>query len=139
MKEVVYVIGVFDLFHRGHLELLKRAKNLGDRLVVAINSDNMVESYKRRPYFLQEDRLEIVKSLKYVDDAFIINEYDNKEYIKKYKVNKIVHGDDWPEDSYMEQIRVTPQFLKENNCELVLLPYTDGISTSDLINEIKEA
>lgn len=139
MDKVVYVIGVFDLFHRGHLELLKRAKQLGDKLVVAVNGDDMVESYKRRPYFLENDRLEIIKALECVDEAFIIREYDNKEYIKKHKVNKIVHGDDWPEDSYMDQIRVTPQFLKENNCELVLLPYTEGISTSDLIKEIKES
>lgn len=136
MNKVVYVIGVFDLFHRGHLELLKRAKELGDKLVVAINGDDMVESYKRRPYFSESDRLELVKALKCVDDAFIIHEYDNKEYIRKHKVNVIVHGDDWPEESYMEQIRVTPEFLKENNCELVLLPYTQGISTSELIKEI---
>lgn len=139
MKKVVYVIGVFDLFHRGHLELLKRAKVLGDKLVVAINSDDMVESYKRTPFFTEDDRLEIVKALKCVDDAFIIKEYDNKEYIKKHKVNLIVHGDDWPEDSYMEQIRVTKEFLKENNAELVLLPYTEGISTSGLIDLIQKS
>ena len=139
MGKVVYVIGVFDLFHRGHLELLKRAKQLGDKLVVAVNGDDMVESYKRRPYFEEQDRLELIKALKCVDEVFIIKEYDNKEYIKKHRVNMIVHGDDWPEDSYMEQIRVTPKFLEENNCELVLLPYTKGISTSDLIKEIKES
>lgn len=139
MCKTVYVIGVFDLFHRGHLELLKRAKLLGDKLVVAVNGDDMVESYKRRPFFSEDDRLELVKALECVDEAFIIREYDNKKYIKKYKVNLIVHGDDWPEDSYLEQIRVTPKFLEENNCELVLLPYTEGISTSDVIKEIKES
>ncbi len=139
MIKTVYVIGVFDLFHRGHLELLKRAKKLGDKLVVAVNGDDMVKSYKRRPYFAEQDRLELIKALKCVDDAFIINEYDNKKHIEKYNVNIIVHGDDWPEDSYMEQIRVTPEFLEQNNCELVLLPYTKGISTSELIKEIKES
>lgn len=139
MSKVVYVIGVFDLFHRGHLELLKRAKQLGDKLVVAINGDDMVESYKRKPFFSEDDRLELVKSLCFVDEAFIINEYDNKEYIKKYGVNLIVHGDDWPEDSYLKQIRVTDAFLKEHNAELVLLPYTEGISTSGLIEVIKKS
>lgn len=139
MQGNVYVIGVFDLFHTGHVELLRRAKELGDKLIVAINSDEMVASYKRKPFLNEADRMAVVEATKYVDEAFIINEYDNKEFIKKYKITKIVHGDDWEESSYMEQIRVTPEFLKENNCELVLLPYTQGISTSELIKRIKES
>lgn len=59
----VYVIGVFDLFHFGHVELLRRAKELGDRLIVAINGDEMVASYKRRPFLSEQDRLEVVKCL----------------------------------------------------------------------------
>ena len=137
METVVYVIGVFDLFHIGHVKLLERAKALGDKLVVSVNGDDMVASYKRKPYFNEHDRLEIVKACRYVDETFIIRQYDNKEVIKKYAVNKIVHGDDWEEESYMEQICVTPEFLKENNCELVLLPYTQGVSTSKLIDQIK--
>ncbi|MBW7868447.1 MAG: FAD synthase [Brumimicrobium sp.] len=137
--ENIYVIGVFDLFHAGHVELLRRAKELGDKLIVAINGDDMVASYKRRPFFQEEDRLKIIQSCKYVDEAFIIREYDNKEYIQKYKITQIVHGDDWEENSYMNQICVTPDFLKQNNCKLVLLPYTKGVSTSDLIKKIKEA
>lgn len=136
---VIYVIGVFDLFHRGHISLLKRARAMGSRLIVAVNGDDMVESYKRRPFFSEEDRLELIKAIRYVDEAFIIREYDNKEYIKKYEVDIIVHGDDWSEESYLEQIRVSPVFLKENNCKLALLPYTEGISTSDLIEKIKSS
>lgn len=71
----VYVIGVFDLFHFGHVELLRRAKELGDRLIVAINGDEMVASYKRRPFLSEQDRLEVVKACRYVDDAFIIHGY----------------------------------------------------------------
>lgn len=138
MSKNVYVIGVFDLFHKGHVELLKNSKRLGDKLIVAINGDEMVSSYKRRPFFSEEDRLEIVKACKYVDEVFIIREFDNKEYIKRHKINIIVHGDDWEKESYMKQIRVTEEFLKLNNAELVLLPYTKGISTSDLINQIKQ-
>lgn len=137
-EKVVYVIGVFDLFHRGHLELLKRAKDLGTKLIVAVNSDAMVASYKRKPFFSQEDRLELVKALKYVDEAFIIDQYDNKEYIRNFDIDLIVHGDDWEEQSYMEQIRVDEEFLTAHGAELVLLPYTRGISTSELIKSIKE-
>lgn len=138
MKKTVYVIGVFDLFHSGHVELLRRAKALGDELIVAINGDEMVASYKRRPYLNEKDRLKVIKACRFVDEAFVIRQYDNKEIIKKHGINKIVHGDDWEEKSYMEQIRVTPEFLGENNCTLVFLPYTKGISTSDLIKRIKQ-
>lgn len=139
MQTTIYVIGVFDLFHTGHVELLKRAKALGDKLIVAINGDEMVASYKRRPYFKENDRLKIIKACRFVDEAFVIRQYDNKEVIKAYGINKIVHGDDWEEKGYMEQIRVTPEFLEKNHCELVILPYTAGISTSDLIKRIKES
>lgn len=135
--KLIYVIGVFDLFHNGHVELLRRAKEMGDKLIVAVNGDDMVASYKRRPFLNEEDRLAVIKACRYVDEAFIIRTFDNKDSIKKYKITHIVHGDDWPEHDYLRQIRVTPQFLKENNCELVLIPYTPGISTSDLINKIK--
>lgn len=139
MQKVVYVIGVFDLFHTGHVELLRRSKELGDKLIVAVNGDDMVASYKRKPFLSEANRLAVIKACKYVDDAFIIRQYDNKEYIEKYGINIIVHGDDWEVNSYMEQIRVTPEYLKEKNCELVLLPYTKGISTSELIKQIKES
>jgi len=138
MYKNVYVIGVFDLFHRGHVEFLRKAKSLGQNLIVAINGDEMVASYKRKPFYSEHDRLEIIKACKYVDEAFIIREYDNKEYIEKYKVDAIVHGNDWEKNSYMHQIRVTEDYLKEKNAELVLVPYTSGISTSQLINLIKE-
>jgi glycerol-3-phosphate cytidylyltransferase len=135
----IYVIGVFDLFHTGHVELLRRSRELGNKLIVAINGDDMVTSYKRRPYLSEEDRLAVVKACKYVDEAFIIRDYDNKEYLKKYNIDVIVHGDDWDADGYMEQIRVTKDFLDENGIALEFLPYTPGISTSDLIRKIKES
>lgn len=137
--KIIYVVGVFDLFHSGHVKLLERAKALGDKLVVAINGDEMVSQYKRRPYFSETERLEVIKACRYVDEAFIINDFDNKDVILMYGVNTIVHGDDWTGDSYMDQIRLTPEFVKENSIEFVYLPYTKGISTSDLIQKIKNS
>jgi glycerol-3-phosphate cytidylyltransferase len=133
----VYVIGVFDLFHRGHVELLKRSKALGDRLIVAINGDKMVAQYKRPPFMDETDRLEIIKNSRYVDDAFIIQSFDNKQVLIDYEIDKIIHGDDWERNSYLKQICVDDEFLTEHNIELVLLPYTPGISTGKLINMIK--
>jgi glycerol-3-phosphate cytidylyltransferase len=138
MYKNVYVIGVFDLFHRGHVEFLKKAKALGGKLIIAINGDDMVADYKRRPFYSENDRLEIINACKYVDDAFIIREYDNKQYIEQYKIDAIVHGNDWERASYLQQIRVTEEYLKEKNTELVLVPYTAGVSTSQLIKIIKE-
>lgn len=135
----VYVIGVFDLFHRGHVELLRKSKELGERLIVAINGDDMVASYKRRPFTSETDRLAVIEAIKYVDEAFVIKDYDNKEFIKKHQIDAIVHGDDWEEESYMKQICVTREFLDENGVSLILVGYTKGISTSELISNIRGA
>ncbi|MFD2512309.1 iron-containing alcohol dehydrogenase [Pontibacter locisalis] len=138
MYKNVYVIGVFDLFHKGHIELLKKARSLGNRLIVAVNGDEMVSEYKRKPFYSEEDRLEIIRNCKYVDEAFIIRGYDNKEYLEKFSIDAIVHGNDWERGSYLKQIRVTEEYLATRNIDMVLVPYTNGISTSGLIKQIKE-
>ena len=135
--DAVYVIGVFDLFHRGHVELLRRAKELGNRLIVAINDDKMVASYKRRPVVYEQDRLAVVKACRYVDDAFLVDSYDNKPLLEQYQVSVIVHGNDWDHASYLEQIRVTEEFLEKHNIEMVFLKSTEGISTTGLIRQIQ--
>src|SRR5688500_4250854 len=134
----VYVIGVFDVFHRGHVEFLKKAKALGERLIIAVNGDRLVSEYKRKPIMTEQDRLEIIKNCKLVDDAFIITEYDNKPYIEKYDINVIVHGSDWERESYLKQIHVTEEYLLDRGVELVFVPYTSGISTSGLIRQMAE-
>ena len=135
----VYVIGVFDLFHTGHVELLRRSKELGNRLIVAINGDKMVSQYKRKPYMPEVDRLKIVQSCRYVDEAFIVDGFDNKDLLIKHNISKIVHGDDWERESYLKQIRVDELFLEENSIEMVFLSYTEGISTGELIKQIKDS
>ncbi|MBC8594851.1 adenylyltransferase/cytidyltransferase family protein [Oscillospiraceae bacterium N12] len=135
----IYVIGVFDLFHTGHVELLKRAKALGDRLIVAINSDRIVESYKRKPYISERDRLAVVEACRYVDEAFVIDTFDNKEAIVKNNINIIVHGSDWAGEGYMKQIRVDQAFLDNHGVSMVFLPYTQGISTSQILESIKKS
>ena len=139
MYKTVYVIGVFDLFHRGHVALLKQAKSLGEKLIVAVNSDDLVADYKTRPVFSEEDRLTIVEACRYVDEAFVIHSYDNRNVIKKYKVDAIVHGNDWEGDNYLRQIRVTKEFLDEHSVEMVYVPYTKNISSSQIKSQIKTA
>lgn len=136
--ETVYVVGVFDLFHRGHVELLRKARDLGDRLIVAINGDEMTARYKRRPLYPEGDRLEIVRACRFVDEAFVIEEFDNRPQILKYGVTKVVHGDDWDPDSYMAQIRVTPEFALKHGVTFVYLPYWRGTSTSQIIKMLSD-
>ena len=135
----VYVIGVFDLFHTGHVELLRRSKELGDKLIVAINGDEMVNQYKRKPFMSETERLSIVEACRYVDDAFIIRKFDNKKPLIEHNISKIIHGDDWERDSYLKQIRIDEQFLEDHQIEMVFLPYTSGISTGEIIERIKQS
>lgn len=136
MKKTVYVLGVFDLFHVGHLQLLKTAKKLGDKLVVGINSDKLVREYKRDPIIPEEERLLILESCKYVDEVFIVQSFDNKQILIEKKIDLIIHGDDWTGNGYLEQIGVSEEFLQVNNIEMKYLPYFVGRSTSGIINDI---
>ncbi|ATC94424.1 adenylyltransferase/cytidyltransferase family protein [Pseudoalteromonas tunicata] len=139
MSENILVVGVFDLFHVGHLTLLEKSKALGDKLFIIVNGDKMTGEYKRTPYINENDRKRLIEALDIVDEAVISNEFDIKPYIEQFNITKIVHGDDWELNSYMEQIRCTPEYLAAQGCEIVMLPYTQGISTSALIKQIKQS
>ena len=136
--ETVLVVGVFDLFHAGHVKLLKAARALGDRLVVIINGDQLTSSYKRMPITREDDRLVMLEACRYVDAVEISNDYSIRDAIVRHGVTQVVHGDDWELESYKKQIRCDDAFLEEHGVRLVLLPYTQGISTSDIIKACAE-
>lgn len=136
--KTVFVSGVFDLFHRGHVELLNRAATFGDRLVVGVNTDRMVERYKRRPVFCEEDRLAIVKTMRCVDDAVLYGEFDLKPMVERFRPSVMVHGDDWPRESYLKQIRMTEEDLVRYGVELVFVPYWRGTSTTLIVDRLRE-
>ncbi|KKN25631.1 hypothetical protein LCGC14_0882590 [marine sediment metagenome] len=96
MKTVI-TFGTFDLFHIGHLSVLRRSAQLGDRLVVGISSDEFTYQKKSRyPIFKEEDRQKIVQALKWVDDTFIEESFDKKrQYILNQHADILVMGDDW--------------------------------------------
>lgn len=133
MSKVILVVGVFDLFHSGHVNLLRRSRELGDRLVVVVNGDALTSSYKRPPVMSEQDRLAVISACRYVDEAEISNTYSIRDVIVRHGVTAVVHGDDWEVESYKQQIRCDDAFLDEHGVELVLVPYTPGISTSDII------
>jgi glycerol-3-phosphate cytidylyltransferase len=128
MKTII-TFGTYDLLHIGHILLLKRAKELGDRLVVGVSSDkfNMVKKNKY-PFYNENDRMEIIKSIKYVDDVFLEESFEEKrKYIEKYKADILVMGSDW--NGKFDEFK--------DICNIEILDRTDNISTTDVVLKIK--
>lgn len=128
MKTVI-TYGTFDLFHVGHLNLLRRAKELGDYLIVAVSSDRFNwEEKQKKCEIPDKDRMAIVEAIKYVDKVIPEDSWEQKiEDVKKYNVDVFVIGDDW---------KGKFDFLKDY-CEVVYLPRTEGISSTQLKEDLK--
>lgn len=133
----VLLIGVFDLYHRGHVELIKKSALYGDNLFVVVNGDKFTTQYKRKPIFNEIDRLEIIKSNKNVTHAEIDNTGDAKYFVEKYNIKKIIHGNDWSHESYLNQIQISSEYALEKNLEFIYTEYYQATSTSKIIKEIK--
>lgn len=120
----VITFGTFDLFHIGHLNILRRARMLGDRLVVGVSTDALNSRKKGfNPVFAEDERMSIVGSLRYVDEVFREESLEQKaDYIRRYNAKVLVMGDDWA--GRFDQFREL--------CEVVYLPRTEGISTTDI-------
>jgi len=128
MKKVI-TYGTFDLLHVGHIEILKRAKALGDYLIVAISTDEFNEIKHKQAFYSFEDRKRILEAIKYVDLVIPEECWEQKKRdIKKYKVDIFVMGDDW-KGRFDE--------LKEY-CEVIYLPRTKGISSTLIKNSLKK-
>lgn len=117
-----YTQGTYDLFHVGHLNLLKHAKEMCDYLVVGINSDNLVKTYKHHPPVIGErDRCEIVSNIKGVDKAMLVHTLDKVELLMKIGFDVVFIGDDWKGDKRWND---TEAALRPYNVDVVYLPYT---------------
>ena len=132
MSKTILTYGTFDMFHIGHLKLLKRLSMLGDKLIVAVSSDEFNEIKGKKTIIPYAQRAEIVEAIKYVDMVIPENDWKQKVIdIKKYNVDTFAMGHDW-EGKFDE--------LKEY-CKVVYLPRTEGISTTALkqqLNKISE-
>jgi len=133
-KTKLYVGGTFDLFHPGHANLLRRAKEHADIVIVALNTDEFNEQYKgKRPVMTLAERRAVLEACRYVDVVDVnTGGADSKPTILRHRPDFILHGDDWTGDSFLRQLGVTQEFLDENGITLVYVPYTKGVSTSDL-------
>lgn len=128
MKKII-TYGTYDMFHPGHLRLLKRAKALGDHLTVAISSDEFNKLKGKSSYYSFEDRAEIVDALTIVDEVIREDNWEQKVTdIQKLNIDTFVIGDDW--EGHFD-------FLKEY-CEVIYLKRTEGISTTKIKEDLKE-
>lgn len=128
MKRII-TFGTFDVLHVGHVRILQRARLLGNHLIVGISTDALNWSKKqKKPVYSQFDRLEIVKAVAGVDEVFFEHSLEEKgEYIKEYKADVLVMGDDWA--GRFDEFK--------SLCDVVYLPRTEGISTTQLLEEIR--
>ena len=122
-----YTAGVYDLFHIGHLNLLKNAKAMCDKLVVGVTTDDLV-SYKGKKAIIPfEDRIEIVRSIKYVDAAVPQSDMDKLTMCKKLGAQILFVGDDW---YGTEKWKKYEEEFKQAGIQIVYFPYTKGVSST---------
>lgn len=125
-----YTQGVYDMFHIGHLNLLNHAKEYCDTLIVGVNSDELVKSYKHKiPVINQDERRAIVASIKAVDACVIADTLDKEEIWKSLHFDAIFIGDDWKGNPRWEQTKVD---LAKLGVDVVFLPHTEGVSSTIL-------
>ena len=135
-KVIGYTQGTFDMFHIGHLNLIKNAKRHCDYLIVGVNADDLVESYKhKRPIVPLNERVEIVRAIKYVDEVIVTTTLDKKVVWEKVRFDEIYIGDDCKGNERLEK---TGKEMEQLGAKLVFLPYKKDTSSTMLREKLKE-
>jgi glycerol-3-phosphate cytidylyltransferase len=133
MKKIIYTSGTYDLFHFGHLNILLKAKKLGDYLIVGVSTDALISKYKGiKPIICYKDRTSIIKELKCVDKVIKQETFFDIKQLKRYNISIIVLGDDWKNKSFPE----LEKCLQELNIKIIYVPYTKRLSTSKIKRRI---
>ncbi len=130
-KIIGYTSGVFDLFHIGHLNMLRNAKSMCDKLIVGVSVDSLVAYKNKKAVIPFNERIEVVRSIKYVDLAIPQENMNKMEMWKKIKFDIMFVGDDWYDTDKWNKFE---KELKKEKVKIVYFPYTKGTS-STLINE----
>ena len=132
-KRVVYVQGTWDLFHIGHLNILRKARKIATKLIVGVNTDESVQEYKGDyPVIPYQDRVEILKACSLVDEVVMSKMIFNVDNLKKLNVDVIVLGSDW-KNRYLEG----KEEAQKAGIEIIYFPYTEGISTTEIKAKIR--
>lgn len=134
--KIGYTTGVYDMFHIGHLNILKRAKEQCDYLIVGVTTDELCFKNKNKlPIINQDERLEIVNAIRYVDRVVFQSDMDKLSAVKKYNVDIVFVGSDW---------KGTPSWIQyekdfaDVGCSVVYLDHTDGISSTILRDRLNK-
>lgn len=135
-KKIGYTTGVYDMFHIGHLNILKRAKEQCDFLIVGVTTDELcIKNKNKRPIINEDDRVEIVSAIRYVDKVVLQSDMNKLAAVKKYNVDVVFVGSDW---------KGTPSWNKYEKdfaavgCSVIYLDHTDGISSTILRDRLNK-
>ncbi len=130
--KIVFANGVFDILHTGHIELLRFAKNLGGKLIVAVNSDRSVKELKgnTRPINSEMDRLKLIQSLKWVDDAFVFDSCETKEMIEAIQPDIVVKGGEWTASEVRERDDIP------DDIDIKIFPLKENYSTTNTLKKV---
>ena len=133
-KKIVFTNGCFDLIHLGHVEVLARSSDLGDKLIVAINSDESIAKIKgtNRPIIEEESRVKQIAALDFVDAVILFQQDTPIKIISSITPNVITKGGD-----YKISDVVGYESVQENNSEVAIIPLTQGYSTTSILDKIK--
>lgn len=133
--QIGYTSGVYDLFHVGHLNLLRNAKGMCDKLIVGVTTDELVSYKNKKAVIPHNERMEIVRSSRYVDSVVPQENMDKFEMWKKLKFNVMFVGDDWYASDKWEELE---KEFKEVGVRIVFFPYTKGTSSTILNATLKK-
>jgi len=131
---IVLTLGTFDILHSGHVAFLRRARALGTALIVGVNTDGFAASFKRQPVMDEDERMHAVSQLGCI---VLPNRSAGRELIGAVRPAVLAVGSDWARRDYYAQIGCDQDWLDDRGIILALVPYTAGISTSEIIRRIR--
>jgi glycerol-3-phosphate cytidylyltransferase len=131
---VVFTAGVWDILHIGHINLLSGAKALGDRLIVGVLTDEAAERYKPRPVMPFGERLELIRALRVVDEVVQVDDTNATPVLQRIDAHILVHGSDIQNNAAWE---IGQTWMRQNGRQFVVLPYTEGVSSTRLKGAVR--
>lgn len=132
--KVGYTTGVFDMFHIGHLNILRRAKDMCDYLIVGVSTDKLVQSYKHKtPIIPYEERKASVEACRYVDEVIPQEDRDKIKAYNHLKFDAMFVGDDWKGNSLFQKVE---SYLNDHGSVVIYFPYTQGTSSTILREKV---